>query len=124
MYFRKCENMTKMILKRYFNESYQLEIWGMSTKHPDFTYIHKKYVETEYDKCYWDFASIDDNFIQWVSWIASHQLFQQQAIKILKAGFQIYSEFPEDGNPSMSDILETHIIEWEDGNVYGIERKD
>ena len=110
--------MTKMILKRFGN-SYRIELWGMSTKHPDFSYQFRDYIESEYDSRYWDFTTIDDSFIQWIAWIASHQLFQYHAIKVLNAGFQIYNEFPEDGIPKISDILKTHIISWENNEVYG-----
>jgi hypothetical protein len=112
--------MTKMILKK-LNNDYVIELWGMSTKHADFIYSFKKYVETEYDERLQDFATIDDNFIQWVAHIASHQLFQYHAIKVLNAGFAIYTEFPDDDIPKISDILKTHVIEWEDNKVYGIE---
>ncbi len=122
MYFRKCENMRKMILKRSGND-YQIEIWGTSTKHPDFISKYRGYIEKEWDDPYKDFATIDDTFIQWVAWIASHQIFQQHSIQILNAGMEIYLGFPKDEIPRISDILKTHVIEWEDHEIYGIEIK-
>lgn len=111
-----------MVLKRY-GDSYLIELWGISTKHPDFIYKHKGFLIKEYEEGYWDFLTIDDTFIQWVAWIASQQLYEYQAIKVLNVGFQIYTAFPEDDIPKISDILKTHIITWENDEIYGEEIK-
>ena len=114
--------MRKMILKKQ-NNDYVIELWGTSTKHPDFVSKYNTYIENEWDEQLRDFATIDDSFIQWIAHIASHQLFSYYATKVLNAGFQIYNEFPDDGIPKISDILKTHIISWENSEVYGEEIK-
>ena len=111
-----------MILKRSGND-YQIEIWGTSTKHPDVIAKHKEYIEKEWEEPYKDFATIDDTFIQWVAWIASQQIFQQHSIQILNAGMEIFLSFPKNEIPRISDILNTHVIEWENHEIYGIEIK-
>ena len=104
--------MFKVILKKTtdFNDKrdYKIELWNCSTKHPDYTYSFNRYVETEYDTHLQSYATLDDSFIQWVAYIASHRMFEFSAIRILNFGMEVRENFID----HLSDILDGVVITW------------
>ena len=105
--------MFKVVLKKIdynFNGSidYAIELWDCSTKHSDYTYYFRRYVETECDTNLQSFATLDDSFIQWVAHIASHRMFEFSALRILNFGMDIRANFQH----HLSDMLDGTTITW------------
>lgn len=105
--------MFKVILKKIdYNldgkKDYAIELWDCSTKHPDYTYYFNRYVKTEYDSNLQPYATLDDSFIQWVAYIASHRMFEFSAMRILNFGMQVREYFVD----HLSDSLDGVTITW------------
>lgn len=83
--------MRNLILRKSETDNYALEIWGTSTKHADYIYYFDRYIETEFDKGLQHLATIDNSFLQWICYIASHRLFDRECYKMIKAGAELYN---------------------------------